>query len=308
MKKSLLTAFCLAMTVYLCGCFSLKNHQQYSASGPDLATAQAALQQKTQKIKEKKENASQLPEVLGGVISSERWIIYKEKEEEEFEGNVHYDNGAYVFRAQYALSQRKKNLFTAKGSVYLRKNETDHSFYELHADRASYNYSTGIGKAQANRRKKIKLVYQNNKGEVITALARQADFNTKQETFVLSGDVFVTHTNALGQQNTLRADKISARKQDNYALLEGNAIVQNQDYTLRSESIEYDGKQKMAYAYGGRPLANGKTQDGTFAIIADKVSAETDSRKIKLSGQVQGWIISEQINQSKANETFNGSF
>ena len=106
----------------------------------------------------------------------------------------------------------------------------------------------------------------------------------------------------------MQADKISAKQKENYALLQGNAIVQSQDYTLRSETIEYDGNQKMAYAYGGRPLADGKTQEGTFAIIADKVSAETDSHKIKLSGQVQGWIVSDQINNSKANESFDGSF
>ncbi len=306
MRKSFL--FFFISLFYLGGCFSLKTQQEITRSGPDLSTAQASLQQKTQKVKEKKENASQLPEALGGVVSSDRWIIYKEKEEEEFEGNVHYDNGTYIFHAQYALSQRKKNLFTAKDSVYIRKNESDKSFYELYADKASYNYSTGNGQAIANRKGKIKLVYQNPQGDLVTALAQRADFNTKEETYVLSGDVFVTYIDHLNKKTTLRADKISARKKDNYALLQGNAVAENQDYTLRSQSIEYDGHKKMAYAYGDRPLANGKTQDGTFAIIADEVSAETDSRKIKLSGQVQGWIVSDQINHSKANESFDGSF
>ncbi len=296
------------MGVLLSGCFSLKNKQEISAVGPNIATQQTLIQQKTQKIKDKKDNASQFPEVLGGVVSSERWIIYKEKEEEEFEGNVSYDNGTYVFRAQYALSQRKKSLITAKHSVYLRKNEPENAYYEIYADKASFNYSTGAGQASANRKKRIKLVYQNSKGDLMTALAERADFNTKQETYVLSGNVFVTYIDNLGKKTTLQADKISARKKDNYALLQGDAVIENQDYTLRSQTIEYDGNQKMAYAYGDRPLANGKTQDGTFAIIADKMSAETDNRKIKLSGLVEGWVVSEQINNSKANETFNVSF
>ena len=305
MKKFLSFPFLLLTVALLAGCFSIKNQQEITVQGPDLTSAKAALAQKTQQIKKTK---SALPEVLGGVVSSDRWIVYKEKEEEEFEGNVRYDNGTYIFRAQYALSQRKKHLLTAKDSVYIKKNQSDKSYYELYADYVSYNYSTANGQAKANRKRKIKLVYQNPQGDLVTALARRGDFNTKEQTYVLTGDVFITHVDALGKKSTLRADKISARQKDNYALLEGNAVVQNQDYTLRSAAIEYDGKQKMAYAYGDRPLANGKTQDGTFAIIADKVTAETDSRKIKLSGQVQGWIVSDQINNSKANETFDGSF
>lgn len=303
-----LFALLLSTLVCLTGCFGVKDRQTIQRTGPDLNAAKTALNQKTQKIKEKKDQSSQLPQVLGGVVSSDRWIVYKEKEEEEFEGNVRYDNGTYLFRADYALSQRKKNLLTAKGSVYLRKNEPDHSYYELYARQAFYNYATAEGQAQGTRKQKLKLIYKDVKGDLATALALRATFNTKQEVYVLSGDVFVTYLDHLGQKSTLQADKISIRKKDNYALLEGNAVVQNQDYTLRSQSIEYDGKQKMAYAYGQRPLANGKTQDGTFAIIADKVSAETDSRKIRLSGQVKGWVVSEQINNSKANETFDVSF
>lgn len=305
MKKLISLVFLCVFAACLTGCFSIKNQQEITVKGPDLTAAKKVLQQKTQQLKMPK---NQLPEVLGGVVYSDRWIVYKEKEEEEFEGNVSYDNGIYIFRAQYALSQRKKNLFTAKDSVYIRKNESAKSYYELYADKAAYNYATGEGYAQANKKRSITLVYKNPQGDLITALAQRADFNTKEETYVLSGNVHVTHIDSLGKKSTLQADKISAKQKENYALLQGNAIVQSQDYTLRSETIEYDGNQKMAYAYGGRPLADGKTQEGTFAIIADKVSAETDSHKIKLSGQVQGWIVSDQINNSKANESFDGSF
>ena len=305
MKKMIFLALLCVCACCLTGCFSIKNQQEITVKGPDLTAAKKVLQQKTQQIKAPK---NQLPEVLGGVVSSDRWIVYKEKEEEEFEGNVSYDNGVYIFRAQYALSQRKKNLFTAKDSVYIRKNESAKSYYELYTDKASYNYATGEGYAQANKKRRITLVYKNPQGDLITALAQRADFNTKEETYILSGNVHVTHIDSFGKKSTLQADKISAKQKENYALLQGNAIVQNQDYTLRSEAIEYDGNKKMAYAYGNRPLADGKTQEGTFAIIADKVSAETDSHKIKLSGQVQGWIVSDQINNSKANESFDGSF
>lgn len=298
----------LLLLLGLGGCFSLKDRQPLSLPAPDISKAQNLAGQKLQNFQEKKDAAAQLPAVLGGVISSERWVIYKDKEQEEFEGNVSYDNGTYLFRAQYALSERKKNLFTAKKQVYARKNETDGSYYELYADKAVYNYSTADGSATANKGKKIKLIYHDTKGTLVTALAQKADFNIKQKVYHLSGDVLVTHQDPLGKISTLKADKISADQTNNRAFLQGNAVVENADYRLQSQTIEYDGTLQMAYAYGNRPLASGKTPDGTFAIIADKVSAETDSRKIKLSGQVQGWVISDQINNSKANESLNTNF
>lgn len=294
----------LCAPLLLGGCFSLNDTQAKPVSAPKLGAAKAAAEQKTQKLKDKKTASAQMPQVLGGVVSSDRWVVYQDKEEEEFEGNVHYDNGVYAFRARYALSQRKKNLFTAKGSVYARKNEPDGGWYELYADRAVYNYQTGAGEASADKGQKIKLVYKNAKGDLVTATARRADFNVKEETYRLSGDAFVKHQDALGKTATLRADQISARQKDNYAILQGDAEVKNEDYNLKAQTIEYDGATGLSYAYGGRPLSRGKTEDGTFAIIADKVTAENDSRKIKLSGKVQGWMVSDQINQSKANEKF----
>lgn len=292
----------LCLPLLLGGCFSLKDTKTVSAPQPNVGAAKAAAGQKAQELKNKKKSSSQMPAVLGGVVSSDRWVVYKEKEEEEFEGNVHYDNGVYVFRSGYALSQRKQNLFTAKDNVYARKNEQDGGWYELYADKAVYNYQTGAGRAEASANKKIKLVYKTAKGDLITATARRADFNTKQETYRLSGGAFVTHKDALGKVSTLKADSITARQKDNYAVLQGNAQAQNADYNIKARTIEYDGANQMAYAYGERPLTRGKTEDGTFAIIADKVSAETDSRKIKLTGKVQGWTVSEQINNSRANK------
>ena len=101
----------------------------------------------------------------------------------------------------------------------------------------------------------------------------------------------------------IKAQEITARQKENYAILQGNAEAQNDDYHLKAQTIEYNGQKGYTYAYGGRPLLQGKTQDGTFAIIADKVTAENTSRKIKLAGQVEGWTVSEQINSSRANES-----
>ena len=283
------------------GCFSLQEEKPLAVPAPRLSAAQAAAGQKAQQLKEKKDKAKEFPTVLGGVVFSDRWVVYTAKEEEEFEGNVHYDNGTYAFRSDYALSQRKKNLFTARGHVFARTTDENGTLYTLQADRARYNYATGQGQASAQGKNPITLTYQTAAGDRVTARAQKAEFDTRQKIYILSGAAFITYQNAAGEESTLQADRITARQQDPYALLEGNAEVKNADYTLQADTLEYDGKNQMAYAYGQRPLAQGKTEDGTFAIIADKVTAQTATRQIKLSGRVQGWAVSDKLNRSKTN-------
>lgn len=294
----LLPAFCLL----LAGCFSLRDESPRSVALPSAATAKAAAGQKVQKLKDKTKPS--LPDALGGVVSSDRWVVYQDKAEEEFEGNVFYDGGVYSFRCDYALSRRKENLFTARGNVWARKNEPQNAFYELNADRAVYNYQTGRGEASALKGKNITLTYKDAQGALTRASAQRAEFDVKERIYRLSGGARVVYTDADGRKITLSARQITAREKDNYAVLEGEAEVDNGAYSLRAQTLEYDGNNRRAYARGSRPLARGKTEDGTFAIIADKADAETDSRKIRLSGGVQGWVVSEQVNASKANRTF----
>ncbi len=292
---------CLAAFL-VSGCFSVSDKKNRSFSLPPAAAAKtASVQEKAQALKQKK--PSQLPETLGGVIASDRWVVYQEKEEEVFEGNVRYDNGVYAFRAGYALSQRKLNRITVTGNVYGRYNAPDGAWYELYADKAVYNYQSGAGHAQADGMQRIKLVYRTSDNETITAWAKQAEFNTQDEIYHLIGNAVVTYQDIHGQTVTLKAQEITAKQKENYAVLQGGAQAQNADYLLKSQTIEYNGQEGYTYAYGGRPLVQGKTPDGTFAIIADEIRAENSTRKIKLTGRVEGWTISEKLNSSRTNET-----
>ena len=79
------------------------------APGPKISRAKDALKRKTPKF-----NA---PQTLGGLIASDSWTVYPEKQQEEFKGHVSYDNGVYTFRADYALSDRAKSTFSAAGNI-----------------------------------------------------------------------------------------------------------------------------------------------------------------------------------------------
>ena len=299
MKRPALLPGLIFSSLLLSGCFSLTDKDVRLPAAPSAHQTQQLVEQKKQNLQDRKPQFT-LPETLGGIVSSDSWIVYQTKQEEEFKGHVSYDNGQYIFKSDYALSQRKKNLITAKGNVFIRHNESPDIWYELHADRVQYNYQTGQGSAHADKNKRIELKYHTDKNELITAYARQAHFNTKEKTYDLDGQAHILYTNEKGQNISLKADRIIARQQDRYALLEGHAEADNGQYRLQSDKMEYDGLAGQAKAYGDRPLATGATEMGTFAIIADEVSAQTDSRHMELKGQVQGWIVSDTINQSAA--------
>lgn len=259
--------------------------------------------QAKQSLAAKKLSNSDIPPVLGGLVKSDSWVIYKDKQQEEFSGNVSYDNGAYIFRADYALSERAKHTFSARGNVFLRQNNPDKSFYEVYATRGSYNYNTQTGQLYGSKKEPVRLIYYDGKDQTVTATAQQAQFNLNERIYILSGDVYILRQTDKETQ-TVTAQQVTLKQFQNYALLEGNATLSDSKRTLTADTIEYDGEHNTAVAYGKRPLLQGEMEQGTFAVIADKVQSDNNGQQINLSGTVQGWMVSPEINNSKINTKF----
>lgn len=232
-----------------------------------------ALAQKKETLQAKKKAASQLPQTLGGIVQSDEWIIYKDKAQEEFKGHVFYDNGVYTFKADYALSERNQNTATARGNVYLKQQEKQGPTYEAWADYGRYNYKTGKGILKSTSKTPARLQITDTV-QTITARAKQISFNTNTQVFVLTGNVDVMRTTP-GNSQTLQAD-----------------------------TLIYDGEHNTTTAYGKRPLATGSTDQGTFAIIADKVTSDAQGTVVTLDGNVQGWVVSPELNNNKLNTKF----
>ncbi len=260
------------------------------------------LQAKKDFLKIKQKNTAQVPEVLGGIVQSDQWTIYKEEQREEFIGNVFYDNGIYVFKAGYALSDRKKNTVTAQKDVYLKQHAPKAPSYEAWADYAHYNYQTGKGILKSTSKNPARLRLQDNT-QTITARAKHISFDTNAQVFVLTGDVYAQRTLAEGTQ-TVQADKATFKQLENYLLLDGHASLKDDQRTLEADTIIYDGEHNHARAFGARPLATGITEQGTFAIIADNVSSDAQGNVVTLDGQVQGWVVSPALNENKVNRQF----
>lgn len=232
-----------------------------------------ALAQKKESLQAKKKSASQLPEVLGGIVQSDEWVIYQDKAQEEFIGHVLYDNDIYTFKADYALSDRNQHSATARGHVYLKQQEPQNPTYEAWGDYARYNYKTGKGILKSTSKNPARLQITDAE-QTITARAEQISFNTTTQVFVLTGNVKVART------------------------------TQGHTQTLQADSVIYDGEHNTTTATGKRPLATGSTDQGTFAIIADKVNSDAQGTVVTLDGHVQGWVVSPELNNNKINRQF----
>ncbi len=262
-----------------------------------------ALSQAKKSVAPQKLPTQQLPQTLGGLVQSDSWVIYKDKEQEEFSGHVSYDNGTYIFRADYALSDRARQTFSAKGHVFLRQNNPDGSFYQAQAQRGTYNYRTQQGLLDATTQTPVILTYQDEKGNLSTARAKQVRFDLNQKIYILEKNVHITRVTAQGTQ-TATAQKATVKQMQNYVLLEGKATLSDGARTLAADTIVYDGEHDASYAYGARPLLQGTGEQGTFAVIADQVQSDSTGRQIRLDGKVQGWFVSPQINDTKLNAKF----
>lgn len=232
-----------------------------------------ALAQKKETLQAKKKAASQLPEVLGGIVQSDEWIIYQDKAQEEFKGHVFYDNDIYTFKADYALSDRNQNSATARGHVYLKQQEPQNPTYEAWGDYAHYNYKTGKGILKSTSKNQARLQIT-DVAQTVTASAKQISFDTNTQVFVLTGNVHIKRTTPQETQ------------------------------TLQADTVIYDREHNTSTAYGARPLATGSTDQGTFAIIADKVTSDAQGTVVTLDGRVQGWVVSPELNNNKINQKF----
>ena len=250
-------------------------------------------------LKEKKQTAREIPPILGGMVKSDNWIIYRTEQKEEFEGNVSYDNGSYLFKADYALSERAKNRITARGSVYVRQNEQDGSAYEAYAHKVQYNYKTQKGEAYASPdATPVKVIYTDEKQQLTTALADHISFDLDTDTFELSGHVRIERPSKDGTQR-ISADKVIIRQTDNFIELAGNAALTDERYRLRADTIVYDGANNSVYAKGSRPLMEGTAEQGTFAIIADEAVSDSEGGKVERNGHVQGWLVSPELKKAE---------
>lgn len=195
--------------------------------------------------------------LLGGMVKSDKWIIRKDSFEEEFIGNVHYENEMYKIAADKALSKRKDKTYELSGNVFLSRTE-DNATITLNANRVFYNQKKDTGFANSSKKAQVKIVYTTPEN-VYTLLANKVEFSNKANFFRATGKVQLS----------------------------------DKENTLKAEEVTFNRISGIFEALSVRPLILGKNKDGSYALEADKIIVDTKTRKFKATGKPQGWLTME---------------
>ena len=195
--------------------------------------------------------------LLGGMVKSDKWIIRKDSFEEEFIGNVHYENEMYKIAADKALSKRKDKTYELSGNVFLSRTE-DNTTITLNAGRVFYNQKKDTGFASASKKAQVKIVYTTPEN-VYTLLANKVEFSNKANFFRATGKVQLS----------------------------------DKENTLKAEEVTFNRISGIFEALSVRPLILGKNKDGSYALEADKIIVDTKTGKVNATGKPQGWLTME---------------
>ena len=195
--------------------------------------------------------------LLGGMVKSDKWIIRKDSFEEEFIGNVHYENEMYKISADKALSKRKDKTYELSGKVFLSRTEDD-TVLTLNANRVFYNQKKDKGFAERSNKAQVKIVYTTPEN-VYTLLANKVEFSNKANFFKATGKVQLS----------------------------------DKENTLKAEEITFDRITGIFEALSARPIMLGKNKDGSYALEADKMIVNTKTGKFNAIGTPQGWLTLE---------------
>ena len=201
---------------------------------------------------------AELSALLGGLVQSDSWIIRKDKAEEEFIGNVRYENEIYKISADRALSQRKLNAYTISGNVKASRKQNGEEI-SLEAGKVFFNSKKDLGYAQGAKGKQIKAV-----------------FATPNNTF------------------NLYADKINFGDKFTLFEAEGDCELNDMNNTLYSGKMTYDTKSGLFTAFERRPVLFGYNEDGDYALQGDEITADNKNGVYKASGKVTGWLVPAQ--------------
>ncbi|MDR1684374.1 MAG: hypothetical protein LBR90_02795, partial [Elusimicrobiota bacterium] len=156
--------------------------------------------------------------------------------------------------ADRVLSKRAQHSYLIEGNIYAARNEAG-AKTELWADKIFYNRLEDRGRAEANKNKQLRLAYAPARARY-DLYADALEFEDKFDLFKAAGSVELADA----------------------------------DNTLYAQNMRYRVSTGFFEAWGFRPLFIGFSDEGDYALKADKIEAFTQQGKITARGNAQGWI------------------
>lgn len=201
--------------------------------------------------------AVEAPRTAGAVVMSDEWIIRKEKGEEEFKGNVRLDQGPDALRAGWALYDKGRGLWKARGDVRATRTDDQGGTAEVQGDEGSYRLADRSGEL-TGRPLRFSRSFKDEAGagHRWDGSAAKAAYDGKAATLRLSGGVH------------LRGDGME----------------------LRSKEAFYERAAGRVTFTEGRPVARVERERFSGALQAVSLTVADSPRRLRAEGGVRGWL------------------
>ncbi|KAF0126573.1 MAG: hypothetical protein FD189_933 [Elusimicrobia bacterium] len=193
--------------------------------------------------------------LMGSVVKSDSWSMDRNADTEHFTGNVSFSNPAYTLRADEAVYYRGRQEWRVKGKVAVRRLLEDGSTVDLACHRGRY-----------------------------------AENGEKAEFFRGAEPVRAAYTATDGRSLRARSDRLLASGAESLMTFEKDFSLVSENIVIVSSRAVYDNIAASFLITGDRPLAAGINEDYNFAMAADRLLFFRDSRDMKASGRVAGWV------------------
>ena len=195
------------------------------------------------------------PQLMGGVVKSDQWLIRKKAGEEEFEGHVSYRNPHYSFNGDWALYNEKTGVVKAKGHIKGEKRWENGDITRMAGDYAQYHPELRKGVLFADRGKQVDIVHDDRARGLWHARSDRADIYDASNVLWLTGKVRIE-----GQDTNSLSDK---------------AVYVSSAATLNLL---------------GRPAIWGRRDKYDYAIESDRAALLRNEKVVRSEGDVKGWI------------------
>lgn len=203
--------------------------------------------------------------LMGSVVKSDSWSMDRNTDTEHFTGNVTFSNPGYSLRADEAVYYRGRREWGVKGKVAVRRLLEDGSAVDLACDRGRY-----------------------------------AENGDKAEMFRGAEPVRAVYTAKDGRSLKARSDRLLASGAENLMTFEKDFSLASENIVIVSSRAVYDNTAASFLITGDRPLAAGVNEEYNFAMSADRFLFFRDSRDMKASGGVAGWVKNREASDAAA--------
>jgi len=214
--------------------------------------------------------------LMGSVVKSDKWKMDRVNDRETFDGNVSFRNAAYSLKADYAVYDRKLQLWTLKGSVYCLRKFNDGSSMELKCEHGSYYEA--MEKAQLYRgAESIKIKYLDQDGKTMRGSCDR--INARNSTASMD---FIGNFHLATENMETFSDYGFYDNNERSFLIHGSTAAAGQ--TPVSPASPAKGRVNP------KPLALGSREGHDFALTGERIKFFRDTGEVKLYNDVAGWV------------------